>query len=375
MQQYAPQNLNEFIGQPNIRRMLRVTVEASLQRNRPCPHIIFTGPSGLGKSTLAQIVARMQGGKFIECLAGKLSDGKDWKELFHQVEGRGYRTDIDAEQCRKIAMEQGVEALVAQGRKVSKSVVFLDEIHRLSQKQQEQLYTLMTKNILYYTEKNPLTKALETKWTPVPLFTLVGATTEEGKLETPFFNRFALHLKLEPYSVEELEKIAANAVAQANYVASTDAVSAIAHRSRGVARVALNFVTTCSNYALLRNSREITIDEVITSIVFSDSHLCIDEMGLTLDDLRYLYALYLAEHPIGLNTLVSILNADPKNVTQIIEPHLIRQGLIQITPSGRLIKRAGIEHIRKHPFLHKLAVGSDSLRDAINKDPLFEEVR
>lgn len=373
--QYTPQNLNEFIGQANVRRMLRVTVEASLRRNRPCPHILILGPSGLGKSTLAKIIASMQGGKYIECLAGKLSDGKDWKELFRQVEGRGYRNDIDAEQCRKIAMEQGVEALVERGKKVSKSVVFLDEIHRLSQKQQEQIYTLMTKNILSYTEKNALTKALETKWTPVPLFTLIGATTEEGKLETPFFNRFPMHFKLEPYSVDELARIAANAVTNAGYTANSEAISAIAHRSRGVARVALNFVTTCSNYALLRNSRKITIDEVITDIVFSDAHLCIDSMGLTLDDLRYLYALYLAEHPVGLNTLVSILNADPKNVTQIIEPHLIRQGLIQITPSGRLIKRAGIEHIRKHPFLHKLAVGSDALRDAINKDPVFEEVR
>jgi len=372
---FTPRTLIEFVGQKNVRRMLRVTVEASLRRNRPSPHFLILGPSGLGKSTLAQIIASMQGGKFIECLAGKLSDGKDWKELFRQVEGHGYRTNIDAEQARKIALEQGVEALVANGSKLSKSVVFLDEIHRLSQKQQEQLYTLMTKNILYYTEKNPLTKAMETKWTPVPLFTLVGATTEEGKLETPFFNRFPLHFKLEPYSVEELEKIVANAVSKANYFATPEAISAIAYRSRGVARVALNFVTTCSNYALLRNSRQITIEESITDIVFSDAHLCIDGMGLTLDDLRYLYALYLTEHPLGLNTLVSILNADPRNVTQIIEPHLIRQGLIQITPSGRLIKRAGIEHIRKHPFLHKLAVGSDALREAINKDDVFQVVR
>lgn len=375
MQQYAPTCLKDFVGQINVRRMLRVTVEASLRRNRPSPHMLILGPSGLGKSTLAQIVAKIQGGKFIECLAGKLSDGKDWMELFRQVEGQGYRSDIDAEQARTIALEQGVEALVAEGAKLSKSVVFLDEIHRLTQKQQEQLYTLMTKNILYYTERNPLTKAMVTRWTPVPLFTLVGATTEEGKLETPFFNRFPMHFKLEPYSVEELEKIASNAVDNANYKATPEAISAIARRSRGVARVALNFVTTCSNYALLRNSRSVTIDEDIARIVFSDEHLCIDGMGLTLDDLRYVYALYVAEHPVGLNTLVSILNADPKNVTQIIEPHLIRQGLIQITPSGRLIKRAGIEHIRKHPFLHKLSVGSDTLRDAINKDPVFDEVR
>ena len=373
--QYTPTTLTEFVGQPNVRRMLRVTVEASIRRNRPSPHVLILGPSGLGKSTLAQIIASMQGGKFIECLAGKLSDGKDWKELFRQVEGHGYRADLDAEQARKIAIERGVEALVANGSKLSKSVVFLDEIHRLSQKQQEQLYTLMTKNILYYTERNPLTKAMETKWTPVPLFTLVGATTEEGKLETPFFNRFPLHFKLEPYTVEELEKIVANAVAKANYFATPEAIAAIAFRSRGVARVALNFVTTCSNYALLKNSRQITIEESITDIVFSDAHLCIDNMGLTLDDLRYLYALFLAEHPLGLNTLVSILNADPRNVTQIIEPHLIRQGLIQITPSGRLIKRGGVEHLRKHPFLQKLAVGSDLLRDAINKDAVFEEVR
>lgn len=373
--QFTPTSLHEFVGQPNVRRMLRIAVEASLKRNKPVDHILLLGPSGLGKSTLAKIIANMQGGKFIECLAGRLSDGKDWKELFRQVEGRGYRTDLSAEEARKIALEQGVEALVAKGAMLSKSVVFLDEVHRLSQKQQEQLYTLMTKNILYYTEKNPLTKAMDVRWTPVPLFSLVAATTEEGKLETPFFNRFPLHFKLEPYTVEELEKIVANAVANARYTATTEAIYAIARRSRGVARVGLNLLATASHYALLRNSRQIAIDEDITRIVFFDAHLCIDSKGLTLDDLRYLYALYLAEHPVGLNTLVSILNADPKNLTQIVEPHLLRQGLLQITPSGRMIKRAGIDHLRKHPFLPKLAIGSDSLRDAINKDPVFEEVR
>jgi len=374
MQQYTPQNLNEFIGQPNVRRMLRIAVEASLKRNRPCPHILLTGPSGLGKSTLARIVATLQNGKFIEVLAGKLTEGRDWKELFYQVEGHGYRK-MEADQARKIAMEHGVEALVSDVATISKSVVFLDEIHRMNAKQQEQLYTLMTKGILYYTEKNPLTKAKETRWTPVPLFTLIGATTEEGGLEAPFFNRFPLHFKLESYSVEELTKITENAVTKAGYTATPEAVRAISCRSRGVARVALNFFSTCSNYALLRNSARVSIDESITSLVFSDAHLCIDGMGLTLDDLRYLYALYLAEHPIGLSTLVSIINADEKNLKQMVEPHLLRQGLIQITPSGRLIKRAGIEHIRKHHFLHKLSVGSDMLKEAINKDPVFEEVR
>lgn len=372
--QYTPTNLNEFVGQPNIRRMLRINVEASLKRNRPCPHILLTGPSGLGKSTLAKIVATMQEGKFIECLAGKLSDGNDWKQLFYQVEGYGYKK-MDAEEARQIALEQGVEALVAEGAKIAKSTVFLDEIHRMNARQQEMLYTLMTKSILYYTQKNPLTKAKETRWTPVPLFTLIGATTEEGGLETPFFNRFPLHFKLEPYTEVELEKIATNAIEKSNYMAPPEAVSAIAQRSRGVARVALNFVTTCSNYALLRNSKQVVIDKDITDLVFSDTHLCVDGMGLTLDDLRYLYALYSAEHPVGFSTLVSILNMDEKNLKQLVEPQLLRQGLIQITPSGRLIKRAGIEHIRKHPFLHKLSIGSDALRDAINKDPVFEEVR
>ena len=194
-------------------------------------------------------------------------------------------------------------------------------------------------------------------------------------LETPFFNRFPLHFKLEPYTEDELEKIASNAIVKANYTAPPEAVSAIARRSRGVARVALNFVTTCSNYALLRNSKQVVIDKDITDLVFSDTHLCVDGMGLTLDDLRYLYALYSAEHPVGFSTLVSILNMDEKNLKQLVEPQLLRQGLIQITPSGRLIKRAGIEHIRKHPFLHKLSIGSDALRDAINKDAVFEEVR
>ena len=371
---YTPTTFSDFIGQSNVRRILRIQIEASLKKNRPCPHLLITGASGLGKSTLARIVATLQQGKFIEVLAGKLTEGRDWKELFYQVEGHGYRK-MEADQARKMAMEHGVEALVSDVAPISKSVVFLDEIHRMSAKQQEQLYTLMTKGILYYTEKNPLTKAKETRWTPVPLFTLIGATTEEGSLETPFFNRFPLHFKLESYSVEELERITTNAVTKAGCTATPEAINAIACRARGVARVALNFFSTCSNYALLRNSARVSIDEPITSLVFSDAHLCIDGMGLTLDDLRYLYALYLAEHPIGLSTLVSIINADPKNVTQIIEPHLLRQGLIQITPSGRLIKRAGIEHIRRHPFLHKLSVGADMLRDAINKDPVFEEVR
>ena len=373
--QFTPTTLNEFVGQPRVRRMLRIAVEASLKRNRPVDHILLLGPSGLGKSTLAKIIANMQGGKFIECLAGRLSDGKDWKELFRQVEGRGYRTDLSAEEARKIALEQGVEALVAKGARLSKSVVFLDEVHRLSQKQQEQLYTLMTKNILYYTERNPLTKAMDMRWTPVPLFTLCAATTEEAKLETPFLNRYPLHFKLEPYTAEELGRIVANAVAKARYTATPEAIDAIARRSRGVARVALNFFSASANYALLRNSRQIVIDRDIADLVFSDAHLCIDERGLTLEDLRYLYALYLAERPVGLNNLVSIMAADAKNVSQIIEPHLIRQGLIQITPSGRIIRRAGIDHLRKHPFLPKLAVGSDSLKEAINKDAVFEEVR
>ena len=371
-----PQNLHDFIGQANIRRMLRVASAASLQRNRPVGHILLTGPSGLGKSTLARIVASLQNGKFIECLAGKLSEGRDWKELFHEVEGAGYKK-MDAEKAREIILDQGVEALVADTVPISKSVVFLDEIHRLTQKQQEMLFTVMTKNILYYTEKDAITKAKVTRWLPVPLFTLVGATTEEGTLSEPFLNRFSLRFKLEPYTVEELKVIVQNAVKQTACQATDDAIAEIACRSRGIARVALNFLMTCSNYALLRDSKKgsTIIDKSITDIAFSDGHLSIDDKGLAIDDLRYLFALHVAQHPIGLNTLISILHQDQPNIVNVIEPHLIRQGLIMITPSGRVIKRGGIEHIRSHPFLHRLSVAKDALAMAICKDEVFEEAR
>ncbi len=305
-----PQILSEFIGQPRVRANLKVFIDAARGRREALDHVLFAGPPGLGKTTLAQIVARELGVNFRATSGPVIAKAGDLAALLTNLEDR--------------------------------DVLFIDEIHRLNPAVEEILYPAMEDFQLdLIIGEGPSARSVRID---LARFTLVGATTRTGLLTTPLRERFGIPIRLEFYDVAELEEIVRRGARLLGLPLTPEGAHEIARRARGTPRVAGR---------LLRRVRDFASVEGIAASVdakLADSALAqleVDTRGLDALDHRYLrcIALNYGGGPVGIETIAAALSEPRDAIEEIIEPYLLQQGFIARTPRGRMLTQAAFAHL------------------------------
>lgn len=304
-----PLALGEFIGQAQARSNLSIFIEAAKARNDALDHVLFVGPPGLGKTTLAQIVARELGVNFKSTSGPVIAKAGD---LAAQL------TNLD-----------------------ERDVLFIDEIHRLNPSVEEILYPAMEDYQLdLIIGEGPAARSVKID---LPKFTLVAATTRQGLLTTPLRDRFGIPIRLQFYTVEELELIVTRGAKVIGIGMSPDGANEIARRARGTPRIAGRLLRRVRDFAVVGGS-----DIITRSIADRALRLLeVDSAGLDLMDRRYLsmVAQSFGGGPVGIETIAAALSEPRDAIEEIIEPYLIQQGFVQRTPRGRVLTSHAFSHL------------------------------
>lgn len=294
-----PRALADFIGQDRVKEKLRIYIDAARGRDEPLDHILFYGPPGLGKTTLAGIIAQEMGGQLRVTTGPALERAGDLAAIVSNLE----RNDV----------------------------LFIDEIHRMPAQVEEILYPAMEDFVLHIVVgKGPLAKTIGLN---LPRFTLCGATTRLGLLTSPLRARFGITEQLELYEPRHLAQIALRAASVLKVRVAEDAALEIALRARGTPRVVLRLLRRVRDVASVQGSGEVSAEVAVRAMEMLD----IDAEGLDEGDRRILRTVIdlFDGGPVGLGTLAAALNEDPQTIEDIYEPYLIQKGLIERTPRGR----------------------------------------
>ena len=304
-----PQSLDDFIGQAEARANLSVFIESARRRAEAMDHVLFHGPPGLGKTTLAQIMARELGVNFRMTSGPVLARAGDLAAILTNLEAR--------------------------------DVLFIDEIHRLNPAVEEVLYPALEDFELdLVIGEGPAARTVRIELQP---FTLVGATTRMGLLTTPLRDRFGIPTRLNFYTTEELTRIVARGARLSGIDADQQGVAEIAGRARGTPRIAGRLLRRVIDFALVEGNGRLTqaiADSALT-------RLGVDHLGLDGADRRYLslIAENYAGGPVGVETLSAALSESRDTLEEVIEPYLLQQGLIARTPRGRMLAHKGWTHL------------------------------
>lgn len=311
-----PRHLEDFVGQPVVREQLSLVLEASLQRGSTPDHVLLSGPPGLGKTTLAMIIANEVGGSL------RLTSGP-------AIQHTG---DLAA-----------VLSSLQEG-----DVLFIDEIHRLARTAEEMLYLAMEDfRVDVMVGKGPGATSIPL---PLPPFTVVGATTRAGLLPAPLRDRFGFTGHLEYYDAEDLATIVKTNAVKLDAELAPQAASEIASRSRGTPRIANRLLRRVQDWAQVRGSGILDVDAAKKALdVFE-----VDQRGLDRLDRAVLDAICrrFGGGPVGLTTLAVSVGEEPETVETVSEPYLVREGYLTRTPRGRAATALAWEHLGLMPPVH-----------------------
>lgn len=300
---------DEFYGQEQIKKALRVALSATKERKEPLDHVLFYGPPGLGKTTLAHLIAKELGSSLKITAGTTLTKAGDLAAIITNLQPG--------------------------------DVLFIDEIHRLPKVVEETLYPVMEDFALdIVIGKGPAARSVRVD---VPPCTIVGATTRFGMLAGPFRDRFGLIHHLTHYFPKELSTIISQAATKLSTQITPDAAFSLAKRSRGTPRIALKLLKRVRDFAQVAGSSAIT-DELVDQAL---DLYAIDSMGLDHHD-RQLLTFLIEKHqggPVGISTIAATINEDPGTVEEVLEPYLIQSGLLKRTPRGRVVTKSAYEHL------------------------------
>jgi len=306
-----PQKLDEFIGQEEMLKNLKVSLQAAKQRGEPLEHMLLSGPPGLGKTTLAYIVANEMGAHITVTSGPAIERAGDLIGILTNLEQGG--------------------------------ILFIDEIHRLSKVVEEFLYPAMENfKIDFVIDKGPYAKTINFNLKP---FTLIGATTRSGLLASPMRDRFGIFHHLDFYRPEDLKLIVEHSATKLNVDIASAAALGIAGRARGTPRIANRLLRRVRDYVQVKSESNVISENLASEALGT---LGIDEAGLDEIDRKLMRVI--DEHykggPVGVETLAATLNEEVDTIVDVIEPYLLKIGFLNRTPRGRELTEHSIRHIK-----------------------------
>ncbi len=308
-----PRRLADFTGQPKLKENLAIAIEAARLRNEAMDHVLLYGPPGLGKTTLASIIAEELGVPFTATSGPVLQKKLDLTGILSNVRVR--------------------------------QVFFIDEIHRLMPDVEEMLYSALEDfrvDILVGVGPGARTHSL-----PMPRFTAIGATTRQGLVSAPLRGRFGLVLRLDPYSVAELQRIVLRSARLLSVAIEEDAAEEIARRCRGTPRIANRLLRRVRDYAQVRADGHITLPVAQTALNLLD----VDRYGL--DEIDQKIMLTILEKykggPVGVNTIAASIGEEADTIEEVYEPYLIQLGFLNRTPRGRVATENAFDYFHVEP--------------------------
>lgn len=310
-----PKSFETYIGQSALKETLKISIEAAKKRELPLDHLLFYGPPGLGKTTLAGVIAEQMGVEIKITSAPALERPRDIIGILMSLKGG--------------------------------EILFIDEIHRLNKVAEEILYPAMEDFYLDMTTGKSQT--VKTMRIPLPKFTLIGATTKAGELSGPLRDRFGIIHRLEFYNEDELTKVIKRTAGLLEIDIDDNGAHAIARRSRGTPRIANRLIKRVSDFALVKYNGKINEQIANESL----NTLKIDEFGLDTTD-RALLKLIIEKYdggPVGIETIAAAIGEDARTLEDVCEPYLLQAGFIQRTSRGRKVSPEAYRHLGYRPNL------------------------
>lgn len=326
-----------LIGNKDIMTQIGISLKAGKEIGRAFPHTLLTGAAGCGKTSTAKHLAKLAGSLFISIACDSLKERFDVALLIKRLDRIGYN-DFGRMENSEI---------------IQPTVVFIDEIHNLSLAAQEHLGIVMEEWRLPITTKEAhVLKVKVNKNSPfywAPQFTLIGATTNDGRLSKPFRDRFKLRFVFAPYSIEEAVQIVFLHAKRLEIEINEEGALEIAKRGRGVPRILVSLLERCRDASIAMNQKDITMESAVVAFY----KMGIDTSGFTKTDINLLRTLYKIGEPVGLDNLSTILNESPKVLSESAEPYLIQSGLILRSGKGRTITEEGCKYLAEQGYIER----------------------